>query len=69
MNAQNYIFGKISTEDGVELTDATVINIRTDERVVSNSDGHFMISGRLGDELRFVKAGYERRIRKLMKII
>lgn len=60
MSAQNYIFGKINTEDGVELTDATVINIRTNERVFSNNDGHFMISGRVGDELRFVKAGYER---------
>lgn len=60
MNAQHYIFGKINTEDGVQLTDATVINIRTNERVFSNNDGHFMISGRTGDELRFVKAGYER---------
>nr|WP_262909436.1 hypothetical protein [Chryseobacterium gwangjuense] len=65
MNAQNYIFGKINTEDGVELTDATVINIRTNERVVSNNDGHFMISGRVGDELRFVKAGYERESKKV----
>lgn len=65
MNAQNYIFGKINTEDGVELTDATVINIRTNERVVSNNDGHFMISGRVGDELRFVKAGYERVSKKV----
>jgi hypothetical protein len=65
MNAQNYIFGKINTEDGVELTEATVINIRTNERVVSNSDGHFMISGRVGDELRFVKTGYERVSKKV----
>lgn len=65
INAQNYIFGKINTEDGVELTDATVINIRTNERVVSNNDGHFMISGRVGDELRFVKAGYERVSKKM----
>lgn len=65
MNAQNYIFGKINTENGAELTDATVINIRTNERVVSNDDGHFMISGRVGDELRFVKAGYERVSKKV----
>lgn len=65
MNAQNYIFGKINTEDGVELTDATVINIRTNETVVSNNDGHFMISGRVGDELRFVKVGYERVSKKV----
>ncbi|MCJ7934553.1 MAG: hypothetical protein MUW56_13215 [Chryseobacterium sp.] len=42
------------------MQDVTVINIRTDEMAVSNTDGHFMISGRVGDELRFVKAGYER---------
>jgi len=65
MNAQNYIFGRINTEDGVEVTDATVINIRTNERVVSNNDGHFMISGRVGDELRFVKVGYERVSKKV----
>ncbi|WBV59704.1 hypothetical protein PFY12_11615 [Chryseobacterium camelliae] len=65
MNAQNYIFGKINTENGVELKDATVINIRTNERVVSNDDGHFMISGRVGDELRIVKSGYERVSKKV----
>lgn len=60
MNAQSYIFGKITSEDHNEMPDATVINIRTDERVLSNRDGHFMISGRAGDELRFLKTGYER---------
>lgn len=60
INAQDYIFGKITTEDKAEIPDVTVINIRTDERVLTNRDGHFMISGRAGDELRFVKTGYER---------
>lgn len=60
IHAQNYIFGKIISESGTEMQDVNVVNIRTDEIVVSNRDGHFMISGRQGDELRFIKAGYER---------
>jgi len=60
ISAQDYIFGKIISEENIEMPDVVVINIRTDERVVSNRDGHFMISGRVGDELRFVKTGYER---------
>lgn len=47
------------------MQDVNVINIRTDEMVLSNGDGHFMISGRAGDELRFIKAGYERVIKKI----
>ncbi|MDQ1098692.1 MULTISPECIES: hypothetical protein [Chryseobacterium] len=64
-HAQDYIFGKIITEDRAEMPDVTVINIRTEEQVLTNRDGHFMISGRQGDELRFIKAGYERVSRKI----
>lgn len=66
-SAQNYIFGKVVSEDNSEIPDVTVINIRTDERAVTNRDGHFMVSGRAGDELRFVKAGYERLVKKVSK--
>ncbi|AZB01317.1 hypothetical protein EG359_17610 [Chryseobacterium joostei] len=64
-HAQSYIFGKIISEGGSDMQDVNVINIRTDEMVLSNGDGHFMISGRTGDELRFIKAGYERVIKKI----
>ncbi|MBB4806434.1 hypothetical protein HNP38_001730 [Chryseobacterium defluvii] len=64
INAQDYIFGKVVSEGHLEMPDVTVINIRTDERVATNKDGHFMISGRQGDELRFVKSGYERSAKK-----
>lgn len=67
IHAQEYIFGKITTEESAEMPEVTVINIRTDERVATNRDGHFMISGRAGDELRFVKDGYERTNRKITK--
>ncbi|WP_099764838.1 carboxypeptidase-like regulatory domain-containing protein [Chryseobacterium sp. 52] len=67
INAQTYIFGKVVSEDNSEIPDVTVINIRTDEMVLTNRDGHFMLSGRAGDELRFVKAGYERLGKKVSK--
>lgn len=60
MNAQEFIFGKVTSEDNIEMLDVTVINIRTDERVTTNRDGHFMISGRQDDNLRFIKSGYDR---------
>lgn len=67
MNAQNYIFGKISSEDLSEVPNVTVINLRTDEQVLTNRDGHFMISGRQGDILRFFKNGFERIDQKVSK--
>ena len=60
INAQEFIFGKVTSEDHMEMLDVTVINIRTDERVTTNRDGHFMIAGRQGDNLRFIKIGYDR---------
>ena len=58
--AQEYIFGKVTSEEKIELPNVTVINIRTDVRATTNGDGHFMIAGREGDELRFIILGYER---------
>lgn len=58
--AQEYIFGKTSSEENAEIPNVTVINIRTDERVLTNADGHFMILGKKGDDLRFISLGYER---------
>lgn len=67
MNAQNYIFGKISSEDLSEVPNVTVINMRTNEQTLTNRDGHFMVSGREGDVLRFFKNGFERTDRKVSK--
>lgn len=67
INAQSYIFGKISSEDLTEVPAVTVINMRTNEQVLTNRDGHFMVSGREGDILRFFKSGYDRIDRKVSK--
>ncbi|AZA81947.1 hypothetical protein C1637_24790 [Chryseobacterium lactis] len=67
IHAQSYIFGKITSESGTEMQDVNILNTRTDEIVLSNSDGHFMISGKAGDELRFIKVGYERLAKKVSR--
>lgn len=61
VQAQEYVFGKITNESNSEIQDVTVLNVRTDERTATNRDGHFMILARLGDELRFVYSGYQRK--------
>lgn len=65
INAQNYIFGKIVSEENTELAGVTVINLRTNEIVTTNRDGHFMVSGKAGDNLRFFKSGFDRIDRKI----
>lgn len=67
INCQNYIFGKISSDDLSEISGVTVINLRTNEQVLSNRDGHFMVSGREKDVLRFFKSGYDRIDKKISK--
>lgn len=57
---QEYIFGKVKSEFGNEIADAIVINVRTDEKVLSDRDGNFMIASKPTDELRIVKSGFER---------
>ena len=58
--SQEYIFGKVKSEFGNEIADAIVINVRTDEKVLSDRDGNFMIASKPTDELRIVKSGFER---------
>lgn len=58
--SQEYIFGKVKSEMGKEIFETIIINTRTDEKVLSDKDGNFMIAAKPPDELRFVKSGYDR---------
>ena len=58
--SQEYIFGKVKSEFGNELFETVVINTRTDEKVLTDKDGNYMIYAKPTDQLRFVKSGYER---------
>lgn len=63
--SQEYIFGKVSTESGTELPNVVIINMRTDEKIVTDKDGYFMTAAKTGDEIRFVKNTYERKIQRI----
>ena len=58
--AQEYVFGKITSEQNLELSGVLILNTRTDEKAYSDSDGNFMISAKNNDALRFVKQKYDR---------
>ena len=60
LSAQEYIFGKVLSEDGRELQDVSVVNISNQQTSTTNSDGNFMIFAKIGDEIRFTKERYTR---------
>ena len=59
-HAQEYVFGKITSEQNIELSGVLILNTRTDEKAYSDSDGNFMISAKNNDALRFVKQKFDR---------
>ena len=58
--AQEYIFGKITSEQNLELSGVLILNTSTDEKAYSESDANLMISAKNNDALRFVKQKYDR---------
>lgn len=59
-NAQQYIIGKVTTEVDTHVPGVTVFNLRTEEMVLTDKDGHFIIKANTTDELRFVKNNFDR---------
>lgn len=58
--AQEYVFGKVITEQNTEVSGVLVINIRTEEETYTNKDGNFMIAAKNNDLIRFVKQKFDR---------
>lgn len=58
--SQEYIFGKVTSEQNTEIAGVLVINIKTDEETYTNKDGNFMIAAKSTDLLRFVKQKFDR---------
>jgi len=62
----NFIFsqqvrGRI-VSDSVVANQVLVVNINSQEKTYSDSKGQFFINANIGDELRFIKLGYERKV-------
>ena len=65
MFSQEFIFGKVANELGDKIPDAVIINLRTDEKILSDRDGNFMIAAKNGDEIRVLKNTYDRFVLKM----
>lgn len=57
----DYVMGNISNENGDKLPNASIVNLRTDQVVVSDFMGNFVIAAKASDELRIARQGYERK--------
>jgi len=55
------IRGRI-VSDSVVANQVLVVNINSQEKTYSDSKGQFFINANIGDELRFIKLGYERKV-------
>ena len=58
--SQNYVFGKVVSENGFELGGVVVLNMSSEAKTLSDKDGTFMLKADAGNEIRFVKPKYER---------
>lgn len=62
VQSQTYLFGKTVNENQIPLSGTEIINITTEQKSLTDSDGNFMIRGSVGDQIRFVRLNYEREI-------
>lgn len=58
--AQNIIKGKVQSEDNVSLNGVLVINMNTNDKTTTDTEGWFSLFVKAGDEVRFIRNGYER---------
>jgi len=52
--------GIVITDESARIPKTLVVNMRSDQKVLSNELGEFSIPAKSGDEIRFVKENYER---------
>lgn len=52
--------GIVVTDESARIPKTLVVNMRSDQKVLSNELGEFSIPAKSGDEIRFVKENYER---------
>lgn len=58
--AQQYIFGKVATEENRNVSGAQVVNLRNNEIAVTDQKGLFMIAAQKGDLIRIVSNQFSR---------
>lgn len=58
--SQDYILGKVVSEQNTDLPNVLVYNIRTNEKTFTDNEGNYMIAAKNNDELRFIKQKFDR---------
>ncbi|MET3038342.1 carboxypeptidase regulatory-like domain-containing protein [Chryseobacterium sp. NRRL B-14859] len=64
--SQQTVTGRTIDDNGESLSAVTIINMATDKKVYSNSQGEFSIEASANDELRFVKEDFRRVSRRVL---
>lgn len=64
--SQQKVTGRIVDDNGENLSKVIVINMSTDKKIYSDSEGIFSIDANPNDELRFVKEDFNRVSRKVL---
>lgn len=57
--AQNSVNGLVTSEDGIPLAGATIVNTSTNDAVVSDFDGNYTINASSGDVISYSYVGYQ----------
>ena len=57
--------GIVLSEEGYSVNNVLIYNIANQKKTYTDSEGKFSIEGKLNDELRFIKDGYERKSEKI----
>ena len=65
VHAQTSIKGSVLSEEGFYIGNVLIYNMSNQKKTYSDLEGGFMIEGNMGDELRLIKDGYERKSEKI----
>ncbi|MEC5394560.1 carboxypeptidase-like regulatory domain-containing protein [Bergeyella sp. RCAD1439] len=58
--SQRNLSGRVVLEEGVGIQGVLVVNTATNRSVITGEEGHFSIQANAKDEIRFVKASFDR---------
>lgn len=58
--SQEIVTGKVVTEEEAVVSNVLVVNINSDQKTYTATDGSFKILAKKGDEIRFLKAKFDR---------
>lgn len=59
------VWGNVLSEDGLRIANAMLINMETNEKTYTDTEGKFRILAQQGEEIRVIKKGYERLVRMI----